>query len=101
FPRPDHASAGSAPPLGARSAADLTGLMDRFLEARYPEGILQRSQRYAALIPGAPRLRESGALAGDGWAVVGDAGRFVDPLTREGIYYAMESGDLLADALLG
>ena len=33
------------------------------------------------------------------WALVGDAAHLVDPLTREGIYYAMVSGDLLAEAL--
>jgi geranylgeranyl reductase len=111
FPRPGHASAGICAPLGALPAADLKALMDRFLEGRYPEGILERSEPYAALIPGAgaegrdPGAHDGGAvpdapLVGDGWAVVGDAGRFVDPLTREGIYYAMESGDLLADALI-
>lgn len=100
FPRPDHASAGICAPLGALPAADLKGLMDRFLEARYPDGILERSEPYAALIPGASAHGPDAPSSGDGWAVVGDAGRFVDPLTREGIYYAMESGDLLADALI-
>ena len=100
FPRPDHASAGICAPLGALPAAQLKALMDRFLAARYPDGILERSESYAALIPGASANRSEAPPAGDGWAVVGDAGRFVDPLTREGIYYAMESADLLADALI-
>ena len=100
FPRPDHASAGICAPLGALPAAELKGLMDRFLEARYPHGILKLSEPYAALIPGASADGPEAPACGDGWAVVGDAGRFVDPLTREGIYYAMESGDLLADALI-
>ena len=39
-------------------------------------------------------------LAGQGWALVGDAAGLVDPVTGEGIYYAMRSGDLLAEALL-
>ena len=100
FPRPGHASAGICAPLGSLPAAELRSLMDRFLESRYPDGILKRSERYAALIPGAPGRGEGAPPGGDGWAVVGDAGRFVDPLTREGIYYAMESGDLLAEALI-
>jgi len=100
FPRPGHASAGICAPLGALPAADLKALMDRFLEERYPDGILERSESYAALIPGASAEGRDAPLVGDGWAVAGDAGRFVDPLTREGIYYAMESGDLLADALI-
>jgi len=36
---------------------------------------------------------------GDGWALIGDAAGFVDPITGEGIYYALRSADLLADAL--
>lgn len=100
FPRPDHSSAGICATLGALPASDLRRLMDRFLCARYPEGILRRSEGYAALIPGALTDGRGARVQGNGWAIVGDAGRFVDPLTREGIYYAMESADLLADALL-
>ena len=32
--------------------------------------------------------------------MVGDAAGLVDPITGEGIYYAMRSGELLAEALL-
>jgi flavin-dependent dehydrogenase len=39
-------------------------------------------------------------LEGPGWALAGDAAGLVDPVTGEGIYYAMRSGDLLAEALL-
>jgi flavin-dependent dehydrogenase len=39
-------------------------------------------------------------LAGNGWALTGDAGGLVDPVTGEGIYFAMRSGELLAEALL-
>src|SRR5262249_60515278 len=35
-----------------------------------------------------------------GWALVGDAAGFVDPLTGEGIYYAIKSADLLTQALV-
>lgn len=43
---------------------------------------------------------ESLRLQGVGWGMVGDAGGLVDPVTGEGIYYALRSGDLLAKALL-
>ena len=36
---------------------------------------------------------------GDGWALVGDAAGYVDPLTREGIHYAIASSSFLAEAL--
>jgi geranylgeranyl reductase len=100
FPRPGHSSAGICATLGALPASGLRRLMDEFLLTRYSAGVLERSERYAALIPAAPGDPRAVQVQGDGWALVGDAARFVDPLTREGIYYALESGDLLADALL-
>jgi flavin-dependent dehydrogenase len=39
-------------------------------------------------------------LGGPGWALAGDAAGLVDPVTGEGIYYAMRSGELLALSLL-
>ena len=39
-------------------------------------------------------------LMGRGWALAGDAAGLVDPVTGGGIYYAMRSGDLLAESLL-
>ncbi|HVA01080.1 MAG TPA: NAD(P)/FAD-dependent oxidoreductase [Terriglobia bacterium] len=39
-------------------------------------------------------------LAGPGWALVGDVGGLADPVTGEGIYFALRSGELLAEALL-
>jgi geranylgeranyl reductase family protein len=39
-------------------------------------------------------------VAGDGWMAVGDAAGLVDPITGEGLYYAIRSADLAANALL-
>src|SRR5258706_1299452 len=39
-------------------------------------------------------------VAGEGWMAVGDAAGLVDPITGEGLYYAMRSGELAASALL-
>jgi flavin-dependent dehydrogenase len=41
-------------------------------------------------------LRQS---AGDGWALVGDAGYFKDPLTAHGITDALRDAELLADTI--
>ena len=38
---------------------------------------------------------------GPGWALVGDAGYFVDPITTHGMTDAMRDAELLADALAG
>ena len=39
-------------------------------------------------------------VAGEGWMAVGDAGGLVDPITGEGLYYAMRSGDLASQVVL-
>ena len=39
------------------------------------------------------------AVIGRNWALCGDAAAWVDPLTGEGLFYAMRSGELLGRAL--
>src|SRR4029077_13566209 len=39
-------------------------------------------------------------VAGEGWMAVGDAAGLVDPITGEGLYYAIRSADLATRALL-
>lgn len=39
-------------------------------------------------------------VSGEGWMAVGDAAGLVDPITGEGIYYAMRSGDLASSVLV-
>ncbi len=59
------------------------------------------AQRYAARIPGlAPRTFERRRAAGADWALLGDAAGFADPVTGEGIYYALRSAELFAEAFL-
>jgi hypothetical protein len=38
-------------------------------------------------------------LAGDGWVLVGDAFGFLDPLYSSGVFLALKSGQLAADAI--
>jgi flavin-dependent dehydrogenase len=57
--------------------------------------------RYAARIPGlSPETLASRRAAGDGWALLGDAAGFADPVTGEGIYYALRSAEIFADAFI-
>lgn len=59
------------------------------------------AERYAARIPGlAPRTWDIRTACGDVWALLGDAAGFADPVTGEGIYYALRSAELFADAYL-
>jgi len=38
--------------------------------------------------------------AGDGWMLVGDAWGFIDPIYSSGVYFAMKSAELAADAVV-
>jgi flavin-dependent dehydrogenase len=65
------------------------------------EFLEKNSERYAARIPGlAAGTWDQRRTVGDGWALLGDAAGFADPVTGEGIYYALRSGELFADAYL-
>jgi geranylgeranyl reductase family protein len=56
---------------------------------------------YSHLLPSlATRSWKTNRVAGDGWMAVGDAAGLVDPITGEGLYYAIRSGDLAARSLL-
>lgn len=56
---------------------------------------------YAHVLPAlAPHAWQSNRIAGDGWMAVGDAGGLVDPITGEGLYYAVRSADLASQVLL-
>src|ERR1041385_1184834 len=61
----------------------------------------EHAERYAARIPGlAPRTWDARRACGEGWALLGDAAGFADPVTGEGISYAIRSAELFADAYL-
>ena len=65
------------------------------------DNLRHKAERYAARIPGlAPRTWDTRKACGDGWALLGDAAGFADPVTGEGIYYAIRSAELFADAYL-
>ncbi|QDU88108.1 Putative FAD-dependent oxidoreductase LodB [Pirellulimonas nuda] len=38
--------------------------------------------------------------AGDGWVLVGDAWGFIDPVYSSGVYFALKSADMAADAVI-
>ena len=56
---------------------------------------------YSHLLPSLEtKSWKSNRVAGEGWMAVGDAAGLVDPITGEGLYYAIRSADLAARALL-
>jgi flavin-dependent dehydrogenase len=85
--------------MNAMSTRELRSVLEQSLEK---QGIDYRNaQFYSHVLPSlrGKTLREM-EVSGDGWAMIGDAAGFVDALTGEGLYYAMRSGELLAQALL-
>jgi geranylgeranyl reductase family protein len=99
FPRPDHLSVGACAQAGETSTAALHDVTDRWLTTYAPAADRPR-RRYAWPIPSlSPRDLDREQPAGPNWMLLGDAAGLVDPITREGIFFAMRSGQLAAGAL--
>ena len=100
FPRPDHLAIGICAQADAGVTAEaLRGRTAAWISAT---GIARgaRLQPYSWPIPSlSVRDFEDPALAGPRWALVGDAAGLVDPITREGIYFGLASGDWIGAAL--
>lgn len=60
---------------------------------------LRGSRRLTPIHGAAPIGHRVTRRAGDGWLLVGDAAGFIDPFTGEGIYRALRSSRLAAEAL--
>ena len=123
FPRLDHISFGIATTQDAFEHKALDQLLWQFMFGYYRQGqgsgtniwkdsqnsadmslektLRASAERYAARIPGlADQTWEHRRACGEGWALLGDAAGFADPVTGEGIYYALRSAELFADAFL-
>ena len=99
FPRADHFSAGIAGRMNEVSAAELRRILEDWL-ARNGFS-LEGARFYAHILPALrAQTLEALQLSGDGWAMIGDSAGLVDPITGEGLYYALRSGELCAEALL-
>jgi flavin-dependent dehydrogenase len=99
FPRPDHLSVGICGKVGEDNMAGLRERLHAFMR-RFGYSF-EGARVYSHLLPALSADTWSGLrLGGPGWALAGDAGGLVDPVTGEGIYYAMRSGEMLAAALL-
>ena len=123
FPRLDHISFGIATTQDAFEHKALDELLWQFMFGYYRQregsttniwkpsenpvdvslekNLRASAERYAARIPGlADQTWENRRACGAGWALLGDAAGFADPVTGEGIYYALRSAELFADAFL-
>jgi len=97
FPRCGHLSVGICGK--GESAQSLRLRLERYMNEK---GISYKDASFYGHM--LPSLEHSGwknnRLAGDGWMAVGDAGGLVDPITGEGLYYAMRSGDLASQMVM-
>lgn len=125
FPRPDHISFGIATTQDAFQHEPLDKLLwdfmigyyrqreddkakfwttrkvDKERDERIKENLAGTAERYAARIPGLTDTTwDNRRACGNGWALLGDAAGFADPVTGEGIYYALRSAELFAESFL-
>jgi geranylgeranyl reductase family protein len=97
FPRCGHLSVGICGK--GESAQCLRARLERYMDER---GLSRANATFYGHMLPSLELRgwRNNRLAGDGWIAVGDAGGLVDPITGEGLYYAIRSGDLASRLLL-
>jgi flavin-dependent dehydrogenase len=99
FPRRDHLAIGICAHADVSTSTQLRRRVARWTDEFVGTRGAPR-QPYAWPIPSlSPADWLSERPAGERWALVGDAAGLVDPLTREGIYFALRSGALIAESL--
>ena len=99
FPRADHLSVGICAKMGQRPSQELRRHLGEFVR---DENIPMDGARFYSHVLPSPQAQtiRGRRIAGKNWAMAGDAAACVDPITGEGLYYALRSGDLLAQALV-
>ena len=97
FPRCGHLSVGICGK--GEPAGSLRKRLEQYLVER---GISWKGAAfYSHLLPSLETASwKSNRVAGEGWMAVGDAAGLVDPITGEGLYYAIRSADLASQVLL-
>jgi geranylgeranyl reductase family protein len=97
FPRAGHLSVGICGK--GQPAQVLRAQLELYMDER---GISRKEATfYSHMLPSLERAGwKKNRIAGDRWIAVGDAAGLVDPITGEGLYYAMRSGDLASRVVL-
>lgn len=99
FPRTDHLSVGLCGKQNGEPNSRLKERLDRHMDER---GLSRAGGVfYGHLLPSfSLASMRAQPRAGEGWAAVGDAAGLCDPITGEGIYYALRSAEELAACCL-
>lgn len=103
FPRPDHLAIGICAQASETTATVLQARMHAWLgSSALKEQIASASalRKYSWPIPSLPAGGfDHLQLGGERWLTIGDAAGLVDPITREGIFFAIQSGIFAAEAI--
>jgi geranylgeranyl reductase family protein len=100
FPRADHLAVGVCAQADAAQPAALLSAASAWISRNLtgPSTLTRYSWPIPSLRAATlERERPCGAR----WMLLGDAGGMVDPITREGIFFALLSGEAAAESLLG
>jgi flavin-dependent dehydrogenase len=98
FPRADHLSLGICGSMAAHTSSELRNHLHQFATAEKLE--TSSAKFYSHVLPSPQERTLSGrAVVGKNWALCGDAAAWVDPLTGEGLFYAMRSGEILGRSI--
>jgi len=98
FPRSDHLSVGTGSLMNSHTSGELKTHLHTFVDKhKIPT---EGAQFYSHVLPSPQEHTLSQRqVLGKNWALIGDAAAWVDPLTGEGLFYAMRSGELLGRSL--
>jgi flavin-dependent dehydrogenase len=100
FPRPGHVGVGICAPLARVPTARMMERLSAEVARAFPALADDEAPRYAHTIPSpSADPRSLLEVAGERWALVGDAAALADPITGEGIYYGLRSAEVLAETL--
>ncbi len=99
FPRSDHYSAGICGRLHGQTTVEMRKVLESFLDEEHLDW--RQGTFYGHIIP---MLRTSTlerlSFCGQRWAAVGDAAGLVDPVSGEGLSYALRSADILSETVV-
>jgi flavin-dependent dehydrogenase len=96
FPRCGHLSVGIC---GKEPAQSLRARLERYMQEKSISP--KNAPFYGHILPSLETTSwKRNRVSGDGWLAVGDSAGLVDPITGEGLYYAMRSGDLASRVVL-
>jgi flavin-dependent dehydrogenase len=98
FPRPDHRSVGIVVPSGTWQRPRLDGEIDQYRTVSETSSVSGPPRAGAVIGTALLGHGDYSAIAGEDFALLGDAAGFADPFTGEGIQNALRSADLFAEA---